>query len=108
MVGFVVVVAIWAFRPWTSAVTLANPTNNAPVRQAKFRCGAPLRSASIAPSNETARSGQDLPHAPCTSRGARRVLAVLDVILGCALVVVLVTVGRSQPATELPIVPEKH
>lgn len=109
MVGFVVVVAIWAFRPWTSAVTLpqrkVDPTNNAPVdtkvRQATFRCGAPFGSASIAPSNATARSGDDLSHAPCTTRGARRVLAVLDVILGSAVVVVLVAVCRSQPATEI-------
>ncbi|MEN3314203.1 MAG: hypothetical protein V7605_437 [Acidimicrobiaceae bacterium] len=98
MVGFVVAVGLWAFRPWTSAVSLPAVDNKTP--QATFRCGAPFGSASVDPSNGLARSS-DLPHAPCTSRGARRVLAVLDVILGSALVVVLVTVGRPQPATEV-------
>jgi len=92
MSGFVVAVAIWAFRPWTSAVSV--PTVDDKSAQALFRCGAPFGADRVEPSNDRARVSAALPHRPCTTRSARRVLAVVDVVLGSIGVAVLVTFRR--------------
>jgi len=92
---FLVAVAFWAFRPWTSAVSLPAVGNKNP--QARFQCGALFGSDSITPSNTDARRGDALPHQPCTTRTARRVLAVADLVVGGLGLVVLVAVKRTQP-----------
>lgn len=95
---FVVGVAIWAFRPWTSAVSLPAVGNNYP--QVLFECGAPFASNGITPSKSFARLEIALPHQPCTTRTARRTLAIADLVVGGLGLVVLVAVKRPQPAME--------
>ncbi len=99
LLGFVVVTAGWAFRPWTSAVSLPAVGNN--TGQAVFRCGAVFDGDSIARSNQVAPSETALPRQPCTTRNARRALAVADLVVGSVALVGLVAVKRPQPASDL-------
>jgi len=99
LLAFVVVVAVWAFRPWTSAVSLPasdskNPNSDS---QAVFWCGAPFGSDGITPSNSLARVETALPHQPCTTRTARRSLAIAGLVVGGLGVVGLLAVKRPQP-----------
>jgi len=96
---FVVAAVVWAFRPWTSAVSL--PAVNNKTAQATFRCGAPFGGNGVDPSNDRARSGDVLPHRPCTTRNARRVLAAVDVVLGGAALVVLAGFRRPPSVSEV-------
>jgi len=82
LLGFVVAVAVWAFRPWTSSVALPVVDNKTP--QATFECGALFGGGSAYPSNDLARSAVVLPTRPCANRNARRVLAVVDLAVGLA------------------------
>lgn len=97
LLAFVVGVAVWASRPWTSAVSRPASKDNKTRPQAVFECGAPFGSDRITPSNSEARSGDALPHQPCTTRNARRVLAVADLVVGGLGLVALVAAKR--PAT---------
>ncbi|MGI8776540.1 MAG: hypothetical protein ACR2LJ_03955 [Acidimicrobiales bacterium] len=97
--GFVVAVAIWAFRPWTSAVSF--PAVNNKTTQATFRCGAPFGGNGVDPSNDRARSGDVVPHRPCTTRTARRGLAAVDVVLGGVGLVALASFRRPQSVAEV-------
>ncbi len=99
LLAFVVAGAVWAFRPWTSAVSLPAVDNK--TSQAVFECGAPFGSDGITPSNSVARSGDALPHQPCTTRNARRALAVADLAVGGLGFVALVAFKRAQPAIEI-------
>lgn len=97
VLGFVVVVAVWAFRPWNSVVALPPVDNKTP--QAVFSCGAVFGGDSIEPANELARSGVAPPDHACAGRGARRVLAVADLAVG-ALGLVILIASRQHQASE--------
>lgn len=103
MLGFLVAVAVWAFRPWTSAVTLDDKG-----RQALYTCGPPFGSASVEPANGDARSPTALVRRPCSTRGERRTLAVADLAVGTAGLVLLLMLKRPQPAVEVGCDHEKH
>lgn len=103
--AFVVAAAVWAFRPWTSAVSLPVVDNKSP--QALFSCGAPLGSDKVDPANADAESASALPHRPCTTRGARRALALADLAVGSVGVVLLVAYKRPH-AEDLEPQHERH
>jgi len=96
LLGFVALVGAWAFRPWTSSVSLPAVANKVP--QATFECGAVFGRDSVHPSNDLARSDAVLAYRPCSTRSARRVLAMADAALGAAGVVALVGLRTPQPA----------
>lgn len=106
LLGFVVAVAVWAFRPWTSSVALPVVDNKTP--QATFECGALFGGGSAHPSNGVARFEVVLPTRPCANRNARRVLAVVDLTVGLAGLVLLITAFRAREASVEPAVPEKQ
>ncbi len=104
LLGFVATVAVWALRPWTSSVSLPAVANKVP--QATFECGALFGGDSVHPSNDLARSEVVLPTRPCANRNARRVLAVVDLAVGLAGLVVLVAAFRAPVPTVKRVVPE--
>jgi len=106
LLGFVVAVAVWAFRPWTSSVALPVVDNKTP--QATFECGALFGGGSAYPSNDLARSAVVLPTRPCANRNARRVLAVVDLAVGLAGLVLLIAAFRAPIPTVDPMVPENQ
>lgn len=88
LLGFVAVVAVWALRPWAASVALPAAADNK-IPRATFECGPLFGADRVHPSNDVARSEAVLPYQPCATRNARRVLAVADLALGGASVVVL-------------------
>jgi len=104
LLAFVVAVAVWGFRPWTSSVALPVVDNKTP--QATFVCGAVFGGGSVHPSNDLARSEAVLPTRPCANRNARRVLAVVDLAVGLAGLVVLIAAFRAPVPTVKRVVPE--
>jgi hypothetical protein len=89
VLAWIVAVAFWASRPWTDTVTVRVPKGSPP-ESVRFDCGRLFGGgggwhAVIA----TPKALRNLAHRPCTARGERRVVAVLDLAVGVVALAVL-------------------
>ena len=95
VVAWLLAVVVWANRSWTETIPVVTPVG-APAQSRTFVCGAPLGSRTV--TEVTPPSDLPLARRPCDLHGERRVLAVVDVVVGVVLVVGLVYLGRRSAA----------
>jgi hypothetical protein len=102
LVAWMAAVAVWAFRPWPDSVPLVVPPEvdlqSGDARSVDFVCGAPLGNDTVAPSAEAAAPPHPLARRPCVDRGERRVVAVVDLVVGAVAVLVVVRLARAGGA----------
>lgn len=95
VVAWLLAVVMWANRSWTETVPVATPVG-APAQARSFECGAPLGPRTVI--EQTPPSDLPLDRRPCDVHGERRVLAVVDVVVGAVLIAGLVYLGRRSAA----------
>lgn len=95
VVAWLLAVVMWANRSWTETVPVVTPVG-APAQSRTFSCGAPLGSRTV--TELTPPSDLPLDRRPCDVHGERRVLAMVDVVVGVFLIAGLVYLGRRSAA----------
>ena len=101
-VGFVCVilwmlaVGVWANRSWTESLTPVAPAGVV-AQERSFVCSAPFAARSVDPVGAV-EADFPLPDEPCDVHRERRVLAIVDLGIGAALLVLLVYLGTRSSA----------
>lgn len=101
LLAWTLAVASWANSSWTEEIPLETP----PGAEADFRsfvCSAPFKAKAAEP-KEAEPTEHRLSREPCEVHGERRLLAVLDILLGVAGLALLAYLGvrsasRKEPA----------
>ena len=97
VVAWLLAVLVWANRSWTETVSVVTPVG-APAQSRTFVCGAPLGAKTV--DTQVAPSDFPLARRACDVHGERRVLAVIDVVVGVILIAGLVYLGRRSAARQ--------
>jgi hypothetical protein len=95
---YVAVIVVLAVRPWTWSGSLATPTG-APTQTVSYRCGAPWGTDYV---HGPLRTPYPTVGTPCGQRQAYRVTTVINVGLGLAGLVLVLTLGRGAALARRP------
>jgi hypothetical protein len=96
VVAWLLAVVVWANRSWTETVSVVTPVGAA-AQSRTFVCGAPLGSKTV-DTEVTPPSEFPLVRPACDVHSERRVLAVVDAVVGVILIAGLVYLGRRSAA----------
>ena len=101
VLAFLVGVAVWTSMAWSDTINFDVPKGQTAPPPVKFDCGHlfgshPSGGSKILSAN-AANNLSKLSHKPCSGRTSRRVLVVLDAVVGVAVLFVLVTRFSARP-----------
>jgi len=91
VLAFLVGVAVWSSMAWSDTVNFDVPRGKPAPPPVKVECGHLFGSGPSSSTHVAAVNGYKPSHKPCSGRTDRRILVVLDAIVGIAALVVLLT-----------------
>jgi hypothetical protein len=102
VLAFLAGVAAWSTMAWTDTVNYDVPKGQTAPPPVKADCGHLFGSGPSKRGSFGTSPGAKLSHAPCSGRTGRRVLVVLDAVVGAAVLFVLVTRFSPRPIDATP------
>jgi hypothetical protein len=97
VLAFLVGVAVWTSMAWSDTINFDVPKGQTAPPPVKFDCGHLFGSGPSKGGSFGTSPGPKLSHRPCSGRTSRRVLVVLDAVVGVAVLFVLVTRFSPRP-----------